>query len=87
MFAVFTRNEHATPLVQRFPEYRYLVWVDMKDACRHIHGEIGLAINPEHESFSYTFSPEQFAAFRKACIKEAERAHQQGGPPPLPNNC
>ncbi|HEY1120249.1 MAG TPA: SseB family protein [Haloferula sp.] len=84
LFAVFTRNEHATPLIEKFPENRYLAWVDMKNLCQHVRGEIGLTINPGHESFSYVFSPVQFAAFRKACMKEAEIGPRPSGPPPLP---
>lgn len=71
-FAVFTRLEHATALKEKFPQHRYVVFVEMRHLCGGVHGEIGLVINPEHETFRFVFSPEQFAAFRKFCLGQGE---------------
>lgn len=66
-FAIFTRNEHAMRLTPGFPDHRYVVHVEMQQLCRVVRSGIGLVINPEHESFRFTLSPQQFAAFRKYC--------------------
>ena len=67
---VFTRNEHAIPFTQRYPEYRYLVHVEMRSLCKGVQNRIGLVINPEHATFRFTFAPDQFAEFQK-CLSPA----------------
>ncbi|EDY80398.1 hypothetical protein VDG1235_7 [Verrucomicrobiia bacterium DG1235] len=65
----FTKNEHAKEYVNQFPEYRYLLSIKTSELCKGIAEGIGLALNPGHETFGFTFTSEQFSAFKKATAK------------------
>lgn len=69
--ATFTDPKHASLLSSKFPEHRYAALMSVRTICEGIKGELGLIINPIHDTFCFSFNPVQLAAF-KAILKEED---------------
>ncbi len=74
LLPIFTRNEYADNLEEQKKDYRYMAWAPMKSILTAFGGDIGLVINPKHETFEYIMPPDLYAKFKEIAMNSSSSA-------------
>lgn len=55
--AIFTEAGFTQKIAAKFSSHQQVVALPMREVCARVAGDVGLCINPEHETFRFTMPP------------------------------